>query len=168
MRSPLVILYEVTTNKDQQLDARWTNAPSVKTSKAKQSESMPELPPTGYGVIFIFFLNITCPLSCVSFSKTSSYLSASAKQPFTCLSQQNIIWHNWVSYGTRNFYLRGLSCMCFRVKPSPLVFQLVPQPTGSGCPDTRVKLCLAKAFNYFFIILLIIKIMCVHYSKCEA
>jgi hypothetical protein len=73
MRSSLAItLYKVTpyeamASKDQPHDASqiYTRASSVKTKDVDQDELTPEPPPTVCGVIFIFFLKITCPLICL-------------------------------------------------------------------------------------------------------
>lgn len=59
-----VTLYEVTKSRQVKI-SNMVPGEAIQTSKAVQGKSMPEPPPTVYGVIFIFFLNTKHPLACL-------------------------------------------------------------------------------------------------------
>jgi hypothetical protein len=87
-----VTVYEVMSSKDQQWGIRLRDPEhhyQTLTSWCKVNQSTSLVPPAV--VIFIFFLSITYPFTCLLQQNIISPVSASVKHPFTSLPQQNII-----------------------------------------------------------------------------
>ena len=117
-------LYGITTRGSQHHNVRRTNTcvSLVKNSEAEQSEPVLELP-LSVGS-YLYSLWISCvllqdyysknPFICVCFRKTFFYMCALAKHPCTCVIQQKVKWHNWLSKETRSFHFTSCSDVYIR------------------------------------------------------
>ena len=75
----------------------------------------------------------------VSYIKTSFHLCllqetfcpipALSRHSFTCVVQQNIIWHDWLSKETTSFYFKGVTSLEQRAEGSSVIW-----PSFSGVP----------------------------------
>jgi hypothetical protein len=106
----------------------------VRWSKPNQS-SVPS--PSICGVRFILiplgsvhvFAISKLLFTCVCFRKTFFLMSALASHPFTCVAQQNIIWHNWLSKETTSFHFKGVTSLGRRAEGTHVIW-----PSFSGVP----------------------------------
>lgn len=76
--------------------------------KSKANQSSVPLPPSVGLSVYSIMSPFTCLLypniTCVCFRKRVFHVAVLARNPFTGVPQQNIIWHNKLSSRTRSFH----------------------------------------------------------------
>lgn len=135
-RSPPEVLWHVPSrdiipSRDQQLSLSGTSArmSSVKNREAEQSKPRPELPVLVGSGSYVSS-SVTWSFTCL-ISKTSFRLCPPQENPFTCLPQQNNIWHNWLSEEIKSLHFSKAKAKCSVNKYRP------PCHLGTGVSKER-------------------------------